>query len=114
VVNISLGSNQGGHNGTSLLEENIEAFLSGKKSRAVVTGAGNSANDDKHTTGTVAPGGTTQFRFDVDPDTHFEEEIDIVYSSGDLNVSIKPAGTTKTFPETSSTRRWIRASRRLT
>ena len=55
VVNLSLGTNGGPHDGSSLVETGLDAMLNQKPNRAVVIAAGNSQDDDIHTSGTVQP-----------------------------------------------------------
>ncbi|WP_375396925.1 S8 family serine peptidase [uncultured Sphingomonas sp.] len=56
VVNLSLGTNGGPHDGSSLVEQGLDALVGEKPGRAVVIAAGNSQADDIHTSGTVEPG----------------------------------------------------------
>lgn len=55
VVNISLGTNGGPHDGTSLVEKGLDALVSARPNRAVVVAAGNSRAQNIHASGTVAP-----------------------------------------------------------
>jgi subtilisin family serine protease len=52
VINISLGDNQGAHDGTSLVEQAIDRFLLQPR-RAVVKSAGNEADERHHAHATV-------------------------------------------------------------
>lgn len=61
VVNLSLGTNGGPHDGTSLVEQGFDALVSQKPNRAIVLAAGNSQEDNTHTAGTVPGNG----HFDV-------------------------------------------------
>lgn len=54
VVNLSLGTNGGPHDGTSLTEHGLDAIVNEKPNRAIVIAAGNSHADGIHTSGTVA------------------------------------------------------------
>ena len=53
VVNLSLGTNGGPHDGTSLVEQGIDALVNAKPNRAVVIAASNSQLDGIHTAGEV-------------------------------------------------------------
>ena len=67
VVNLSVGSQQGPHDGTSTLERTIDTFLL-EESRAVVVSAGNSADKDIHAMGEFVPpteGDTISVAFSV-------------------------------------------------
>ncbi|MDP9915983.1 hypothetical protein J2W24_001627 [Variovorax boronicumulans] len=57
VVNLSLGTNGGPHDGTSLVEQGFDALVSQKPNRAIVLAAGNSQEDNTHTAGTVPGNG---------------------------------------------------------
>jgi len=53
VVNISLATNGGAHDGTSLVETMFDDLLNTRDGRAIVIAAGNSFADEIHTMGTV-------------------------------------------------------------
>ncbi|MBD8500089.1 S8 family peptidase [Paenibacillus arenosi] len=53
VVNISLGTNGGPHDGTSLVEQALDGLVMERHNRAIVIAAGNSYNDNIHATGIV-------------------------------------------------------------
>lgn len=57
VVNLSLGTNGGPHDGTSLVEQGFDALVSQKPNRAIVLAAGNAQDDNVHTMGVVAGNG---------------------------------------------------------
>jgi subtilisin family serine protease len=59
VINVSLGTNGGPHDGSSLVEQGIDALLREKSNRAVVIAAGNAQLDGVHATGSIGPQGTT-------------------------------------------------------
>jgi len=59
VVNLSLGTNGGPHDGTTLVEQGIDALLREKPNRAVVIAASNSFADGIHAGGDIPAGGTT-------------------------------------------------------
>ena len=53
VCNLSLGTNGGPHDGTSLVEQGLDALVREKDNRAVVIAASNSQTDNIHTSGKV-------------------------------------------------------------
>ena len=68
VVNLSLGTHIGAHDGTSLTERTIDQLAApGKTGRAVVVAAGNEGAQDIHAAVTLAPGGSTDLGFDIPP-----------------------------------------------
>lgn len=60
VVNLSLGTNGGPHDGSSLVEQGIDAMVSEKPNRAVVIAASNSQGDGIHTSGQVPATGLVE------------------------------------------------------
>jgi subtilisin family serine protease len=56
VVNLSLGTNGGPHDGSSLVEQGLDALVHEAPNRAVVIAASNSQNDGIHTSGQVQAG----------------------------------------------------------
>jgi hypothetical protein len=58
VCNISLGTNSGPHDGSSLVEQGLDALVKEKPGRAVVIAASNSQSDGIHTSGQVSPAGS--------------------------------------------------------
>lgn len=65
VINVSLGTNGGPHDGSSLVEQGIDSLVSERSNRAVVIAAGNSQTHDIHTSGTVAVGQSTDILWRV-------------------------------------------------
>ncbi|PDT44745.1 peptidase S8/S53 subtilisin kexin sedolisin [Sinorhizobium fredii] len=56
VVNLSLGTNGGPHDGSSLVEQGLDALINARPNRAVVIAASNSQEDGIHTSGKVSGG----------------------------------------------------------
>ncbi|MBN1893759.1 S8 family serine peptidase [bacterium] len=56
VVNLSLGTDSGPHDGTDAISEAIDIFTSSGPGRVVVASAGNNGENPIHVTGTVASG----------------------------------------------------------
>jgi subtilisin family serine protease len=58
VINLSLGTNGGPHDGSTLVDQGIDALIREKPNRAVVIAASNSHADGIHAGGTVPVGGS--------------------------------------------------------
>ena len=65
VVNMSLGSSSGPHDGTNHKDIATNAFTNSAPGRVVVVSAGNEGNTDIHTSGTIAAGQSIQIRLTV-------------------------------------------------
>ncbi len=58
VCNLSLGTNGGPHDGSSLVEQGLDALVREKPNRAIVIAASNSQTDDIHTSGQIPANGS--------------------------------------------------------
>lgn len=58
VINASLGTNGGPHDGSSLVEQGIDRLVKQKPNRAVVIAASNSYADNIHAAGSIAAAAT--------------------------------------------------------
>jgi subtilisin family serine protease len=56
VVNLSLGGQVGGHDGTHPVEEGLEALATERPGRAIVVAAGNEGDSDLHSSGQLGDG----------------------------------------------------------
>jgi len=83
VVNLSLGTNGGPHDGTSLVEQGFDAILNEKLNRAIVIAASNSFNDGIHASGKVTQGGTFDLRWEVKQRDRTSNELEIWYDGRD-------------------------------
>lgn len=94
VINASLGTNGGPHDGTTLVEQGIDSLVKQKPNRAVVIAAANSFGDNIHAGGTVQGGGTHDLQWIVSSDDDTENEMEIWYpGAGKLDVEIiDPSG----------------------
>ncbi|MCB1542578.1 MAG: S8 family serine peptidase [Rhodoblastus sp.] len=63
VCNLSLGTNGGPHDGSSLVERGLDAIVSEKPNRAIVIAASNSQDDGIHTSGEVPGNGAHAIRW---------------------------------------------------
>jgi len=64
VINLSLGSQSGAHDGTDAMETDIDQELA-KPGRAVVVAAGNEGTDQIHADTTLTQGGTATYQFSI-------------------------------------------------
>ena len=68
VVNLSVGTHVGAHDGTSLTERTIDRLAAPYQTgRAVVVAAGNEGGQDIHAAATLAPGRGADLGFDIPP-----------------------------------------------
>jgi subtilisin family serine protease len=83
VVNFSLGSNGGPHDGTNLAEQGIDALLTQSPNRAAVIAAGNAYDDGIHATGNVPQGGFTDVVWTIKQADPTDNELELWYKAGD-------------------------------
>lgn len=83
VVNLSLGTNGGPHDGTTLVEEGLDRLIRQAPNRAVVIAASNSYADGIHATGTVPADGTVDLVWDIPTSDATNNELEIWYDGGD-------------------------------
>lgn len=94
VVNISLGTNGGPHDGTTLVEEGIDRMLAEAPNRAVTIAASNSFDDGIHAQGAVPQDGTAELAWRVPAGDASHNEFELWYR-GEDRISIEivnPAG----------------------
>lgn len=82
VINISLGTNGGPHDGTTLVEQGLDSLLE-KPNRAIVLAAGNSFDDGIHLAGAVHAGGTFDVRWKVTSRPVRDIEMEIWFAASD-------------------------------
>jgi subtilisin-like proprotein convertase family protein/subtilisin family serine protease len=95
VVNFSLGTNGGPHDGSNLAEQAIDVMLTQQPNRAAVIAAANSYEDGIHAAGTVPQGEFVDIQWELKEIDFTENELEIWYKGGDrfrLEV-ISPSGT---------------------
>ncbi len=95
VINISLGLFGGPHDGTTLVEQGIDALVSQKPNRAIVIAAGNSYDTGIHASGTVLQNHHFDLQWQIPHRNPKQKEIEIWYKGGDrfqLEI-IAPDGT---------------------
>ncbi|MGG0690262.1 S8 family peptidase [Bacillus safensis] len=83
VINISLGTNGGPHDGTKLVEVGIDGLVTEKPNRAVVIAASNSYDDNIHASGSVAEGSHYDLRWQIDETDLTLNELEIWYDGKD-------------------------------
>ncbi len=105
VINLSLGSDTGPHDGSDALSQAIDDLVgSGVPGKAVVVAAGNSGNDKIHLGGTVTPGGSSEVAFDV-PQGVTTVFLDIWYEGQDtftVDLSRPSGGQVNGVPQSTS------------
>jgi subtilisin family serine protease len=79
VINLSLGTNGGPHDGSMLVEQGIDSAMSQAANRAVVIAASNSHADGIHAAGTVAAGEQHELRWIVPQSDFTHNEMEIWY-----------------------------------
>lgn len=79
VVNLSLGTNGGPHDGSTLVEQGLDALLQ-EPGRAIVIAAGNSREDGAHASGQINPGQTRTLGWSILNGDQTDNEIEIWYS----------------------------------
>ncbi|MDY8022019.1 S8 family peptidase [Paenibacillus polymyxa] len=83
VTNISLGTNGGPHDGTSLVETGLDTILHNASNRAIVLAASNSFSDGIHASGTVRQNETKDIHWIVDRTDYTFNEIELWYDKND-------------------------------
>ena len=93
VINLSLGSNIGGHDGTSPLELALEEAVKGGVT--IVVSAGNSGDDKIHVQGRFTPGRTVELKWYV-PQNVVAFDVDLWHGTQDLTevTLVLPGGIT--------------------
>jgi subtilisin family serine protease len=84
VVNLSLGTNGGPHDGTSLVEASLDALIAQRPNRMVVIAASNSFEDGIHAGGRLTQGGTADLRLEIFPDAVSDTELEVWYDGSDV------------------------------
>jgi subtilisin family serine protease len=98
VINISLGANGGAHDGSSVLETMFDEMLNEKPGRAIVIAAGNSFEEKRHASGTIAPNEQHTLEWFIERKAPYtwdiRQELEIWYDkSAELRVDLQdPSG----------------------
>lgn len=83
VINISLGTNGGPHDGTNLVEQGIDAVVAAQPNRAVVIAASNSYDDGIHASGKITQGNFVDLVWQIGQFDFTHNEMEIWYSKDD-------------------------------
>lgn len=83
VINISLGTNGGPHDGTTLVERGLDILVREAPNRAVVIAASNSYADGIHASGTIPEAGMLDLDWSRPAGTGGQDEMEIWYGGGD-------------------------------
>lgn len=95
VINLSLGTHGGPHDGTTLVEKGFDALLS-EPGRAIVISAGNSFERRSHASGSVPAGRSKTLRWQIKAGDQTANELEVWYP-GDRELSLQvihPRGQT--------------------
>jgi len=95
VVNCSLGRHAGQHDGRTLTEQGVDAFLRAAAGRACIWSTGNYFNRSIHVQGTLRPGETRTLRLVTDVADRTPNEVDLWYPGADrFQITLRgPGGT---------------------
>jgi len=83
VINLSMGTNGGPHDGTTLVEKWIDCLVSQAPNRAVVIAAANMFGKRLHATGKVSTEKPVELKWQIFPDDLTNNEMEIWYSKDD-------------------------------
>lgn len=83
VVNLSLGTNGGPHDGSTLVELALDRLVSERPNRAVVVAAGNSHGERLHVTGKVGQGETVEIKWNIPENDSTPNELEVWYDRDD-------------------------------
>ena len=79
VINVSLGTNGGPHDGSTLVEQGIDRLIRQAPNRAVVVACSNSFADGIHAAGTVPKTGKFDLTWNVAPGDWTDNELELWY-----------------------------------
>lgn len=89
VINISLGTNGGPHDGSTLVERGIDDLIQARPNRAVVIAASNSYADHVHASHRIGPGEQLDLKWNRPPGSGWQDELEIWYpGSGRISAEI--------------------------
>ncbi|NIM15368.1 MAG: S8 family serine peptidase, partial [Candidatus Aminicenantes bacterium] len=108
VINISLATNGGPHDGTSLVEQGLDILLNEAPNRSIVIAASNSFDDKIHTSGTVSTDSAVDLIWEVQQNDFTHNELEVWYSGNDVfeldlilpdgtSIGTVPLGTNASF-----------------
>lgn len=83
VINVSLGTNGGPHDGSTLVEQGLDSLVDQHPNRAVVLAAANSYDDGIHASGRIEQGEVRQLKWQVLASPRRDLEMEIWYEGAD-------------------------------
>jgi subtilisin family serine protease len=83
VVNVSLGTNGGPHDGTTLVEQAMDELVREQPNRAIVVAASNAYADGIHAAGNAPVGGQIDLRWRVADGDATHNELEVWYDGAD-------------------------------
>ncbi|MEJ7600042.1 MAG: S8 family peptidase, partial [Kofleriaceae bacterium] len=83
VINLSLGSHAGPHDGTTLVEQALDTIVTSGPGRVIVQSCGNYGERPVHTAGRLAPGQRRRLPWHVDTSDRTPNEIEVWYAGRD-------------------------------
>lgn len=83
VINLSMGTNGGPHDGTTLVEKWIDCLVSQAPNRAVVIAAANTFGKQLHATGKVSTKNPVDLKWQIFPNDSTSNEMEIWYPGSD-------------------------------
>ena len=83
VINISLGTNGGPHDGSTLVEQGIDSRLAGAPNRALTLAASNSFDDGIHASAVISQGGDSVLTWRIGPGNRSHKELELWYEGAD-------------------------------
>ena len=83
VINLSLGTNGGPHDGSTLVEQGMDLLVRERPNRAIVIAASNSYADGIHASGSVAAGGYSDLLWRVTETDWTQNELEVWYHKKD-------------------------------
>jgi hypothetical protein len=109
IINLSIGTWAGAHNGLSPVEQAIANVIAqgqrpGATACQVVVGAGNSGADQGHLAAVLEPGKSTTFQWQMNRSDPTQNKLEIWYQSGPLTVTLtgpsSPNAASECVPKT--------------
>lgn len=97
MINISLGTNGGPHDGTTLVEQGIDSLLQAAPNRAVTIAASNSFDDGIHAAGTLTEGETIDLSWELLTVPMLDVELEVWYQGAEDRFTVElvaPNGAT--------------------
>ena len=88
VVNISLGTNGGPHDGSTPVEQGLDSLMEGRPNSAIVIAAGNAYADGIHAMGEAEPSGTRLALVTPFPNWS-HDELEIWYPGGGTSITME-------------------------